>query len=46
VSWQIDPKLLIDLISDPDPAKAGKAMQAMMTMVKIDSEQLKIAISK
>ena len=46
VSWQIDPKLLIDLTSDPDPVKAGKAMQAMMTMVKIDSEQLKRAMAK
>ena len=46
VSWQIDPKLLIDLISDPDRVKAGKAMQAMMTMVKIDSEQLKRAMAK
>lgn len=46
VSWQIDPKMLIDLIADPDPAKAGKAMQAMMTMVKIDSEQLKRAMSE
>lgn len=43
VSWQIDPKLLIDLISDPDPVKAGKAMKAMMAMVKIDSEQLRRA---
>ncbi len=43
VSWQIDPKLLIDLISDPDPVKAGKAMKAMMTMVKIDSEHLRRA---
>jgi predicted 3-demethylubiquinone-9 3-methyltransferase (glyoxalase superfamily) len=46
VSWQIDPKLLIDMIADPDPVKAGKAMQAMMTMVKIDSEQLKLALAK
>ncbi|MFM9994883.1 MAG: VOC family protein [Phycisphaerales bacterium] len=46
VSWQIDPKLLIDMISDPDRAKAGKAMQAMMSMVKIDSEQLKRAVAK
>ena len=43
VSWQIDPKLLIDMVSDRDPVKAGKAMQAMMTMVKIDSEKLKQA---
>ncbi|QDV90892.1 3-demethylubiquinone-9 3-methyltransferase [Phycisphaerae bacterium RAS2] len=45
VSWQIDPKLLIDLIADPDPAKAAKAMQAMMSMVKIDSEALKRAMA-
>ncbi len=45
VSWQIDPKRLIEMISDPDPAKAAKAMQAMMTMVKIDSEQLERAWS-
>lgn len=44
VSWQIDPRLLIDLVSDPDPVKAGKAMQAMMTMVKIDSEQIERAV--
>ncbi len=43
VSWQINPRLLIDLITDPDSAKAGRAMQAMMTMVKIDSEALKRA---
>jgi predicted 3-demethylubiquinone-9 3-methyltransferase (glyoxalase superfamily) len=46
VSWQIDPKLLIEMITDPDPIKAGKAMQAMMTMVKIDSEQLKRAVAR
>jgi predicted 3-demethylubiquinone-9 3-methyltransferase (glyoxalase superfamily) len=44
VSWQIDPKVLIDMIAGPDQAKAAKAMQAMMTMVKIDSEQLKKAV--
>ncbi len=44
VAWQIDPKLLIDMITDPDAAKASKAMQAMMTMVKIDSEALEKAV--
>lgn len=44
VSWQIDPTLLIELISDPDPAKAGRAMAAMMTMQKIDSEELRKAV--
>lgn len=46
VSWQIDPKLLIEMIASPDPVKAGKAMQAMMGMVKIDSEQLKRALAE
>ncbi|MEQ8850634.1 MAG: VOC family protein [Phycisphaerales bacterium] len=46
VSWQINPKLLIDLINDDDPATVGKAMQAMMTMTKIDSEQLKRAMAE
>lgn len=46
VSWQIDPKLLIDMVTDPDPKKATKAMQSMMTMVKIDSEKLKQAWAK
>jgi len=45
VSWQIDPKALIEMIADPDPAKVGKAMRAMMTMVKIDSEQLNRAMA-
>jgi len=46
VSWQINPKLLIELITSSDPVKAGKAMQAMMTMVKIDSEQLQRALAR
>lgn len=46
VSWQIDPRLLIDLIADPDPPRAAKAMRSMMTMVKIDSEQLKRDIAE
>jgi predicted 3-demethylubiquinone-9 3-methyltransferase (glyoxalase superfamily) len=41
VSWQINPKVLIEMITDADASKAAKAMQAMMSMVKIDSEQLK-----
>ncbi len=46
VSWQIDPKLLIDVITGPDPAKAARAMRAMMGMVKIDSEQLERALAE
>lgn len=36
VSWQITPRRLIETISDPDPEKVKKAMEAMMTMTKID----------
>ena len=46
VSWQVDPQLLIDMITNPDEAIASKAMMAMMGMVKIDSEQLKSAVRK
>ena len=41
--WQITPTILPELLSDPDPAKAGRAMQAMMTMKKIDIATLKKA---
>jgi len=46
VSWQIDPKALIESIADPDPARVAKAMQAMMTMVKIDSELIERALAE
>lgn len=46
VSWQIDPKILIDMVSGTDPVKSAKAMAAMMTMVKIDSEQIKRAVAE
>lgn len=36
VSWQIVPNILIQLLNDPDPAKAGRVMQAMLKMKKID----------
>lgn len=46
VSWQINPKILIEAIGDRDPVKAKNAMSAMMQMVKIDGEQIKRAIAK
>ena len=36
LSWQIVPEALPRLFSDPDRAAAGRAMQAMFTMRKID----------
>ena len=35
VSWQITPRRLLELVGDPDPARASRAMEAMMTMRKI-----------
>jgi predicted 3-demethylubiquinone-9 3-methyltransferase (glyoxalase superfamily) len=43
VSWQIVPKVLFGLISDKDEAKAGRALQAMMKMKKLDIAALKRA---
>ena len=36
LSWQIVPDRLGELLSDPDPARAQAAMQAMLLMSKID----------
>lgn len=36
LSWQIVPTRLMELIQDPDPGRAKRAMEAMMTMSKID----------
>ncbi len=36
VSWQIVPGVLGELLGDADPAKAGRVMQAMMGMGKLD----------
>ena len=36
LSWQITPRRLMDLISDPDVGRARRAMLAMMEMRKID----------
>ena len=34
--WQIVPRVLMDGMTDPDPAVAKRVMEAMMTMRKID----------
>ncbi|HKS96610.1 MAG TPA: VOC family protein, partial [Terriglobia bacterium] len=43
LSWQIIPTALGKLLSDPDPAKSKRVMQAMLQMNKIDVEGLKKA---
>ena len=46
VSWQIVPKALAEMLADPDPQKAYRAMQAMLKMVKLDIAELKKAIDQ
>ena len=36
LSWQVVPKALIEMVTDSDPEKAGRAMEAMLKMQKID----------
>ena len=42
-SWQITPKRLMDLMTGSDRDKAKRAMEAMMTMKKIDIAALEAA---
>lgn len=46
LSWQVVPKILLDLLSDPDPAKSQKAMTAMLQMKKIDIAELRRAVAE
>ncbi|MFG2788034.1 VOC family protein [Streptomyces sp. NPDC048419] len=43
VSWQVIPELLDEMISDPDTAKSSRAMQAMLSMGKLDIATLEKA---
>ena len=45
VSWQVVPTQLIELLSNPDPEMARKAMQAMLQMKKIDLDGLRKAVA-
>jgi predicted 3-demethylubiquinone-9 3-methyltransferase (glyoxalase superfamily) len=43
LSWQIAPKRLEELIRDPDRARARRATEAMLAMVKFDIAALDVA---
>jgi predicted 3-demethylubiquinone-9 3-methyltransferase (glyoxalase superfamily) len=43
LSWQITPVALIQAITDPDPAAARRAFEAMMEMKKIDIAAIEAA---
>jgi predicted 3-demethylubiquinone-9 3-methyltransferase (glyoxalase superfamily) len=46
LSWQIVPTALTRLLSDPDPEKAQRVMQAMLQMRKIVIDDLEMAYEK
>jgi len=41
--WQVVPTVLLDMISDPDQEKAGRATKAMLSMKKLDIAALQKA---
>ena len=43
LSWQIVPRELNEMLSDPDQGRAGRAMEAMLKMGKIDIAELRRA---
>jgi predicted 3-demethylubiquinone-9 3-methyltransferase (glyoxalase superfamily) len=46
LSWQIIPKALGELLGDKDPARASRAMKAMLKMSKIDVAEMKRAAAQ
>ena len=45
VSWQVVPKTLIEMISDPDSERSQRAFSAMLQMKKIDIAKLQRAFA-
>ena len=43
VSWQVVPRRIIELLEDPDPGRAQRAMAEMMTQVKLDVARVEAA---
>jgi 2-polyprenyl-6-hydroxyphenyl methylase/3-demethylubiquinone-9 3-methyltransferase len=43
LSWQITPDVLLEFVTNPDPAISQRAMKAMMQMRKIDIAAIKAA---
>jgi predicted 3-demethylubiquinone-9 3-methyltransferase (glyoxalase superfamily) len=43
LSWQINPTVLGKMLSDPDPKKSKRVMEAMLRMKKIDIKRLQEA---
>jgi predicted 3-demethylubiquinone-9 3-methyltransferase (glyoxalase superfamily) len=43
LSWQVAPEGIITLFQDPDPARAERAMRAMLKMRKLDLATIQAA---
>jgi predicted 3-demethylubiquinone-9 3-methyltransferase (glyoxalase superfamily) len=43
LSWQVIPTALIEMMTDPDREKSGRAMEAMLKMKKLDIAELERA---
>ena len=43
LSWQVVPRVLPEMMSDPDPARSGRVMEAMLQMKKFDIAALRRA---
>ncbi len=46
LSWQVNPTILGKMLSDPDPKKSRRVMEAMLKMKKIDIAALKQAYAQ
>lgn len=44
--WQIVPQGLFELLSDPDPQRAQRATQAMLSMKKLDIDAIRAAADR
>ncbi|HUO23176.1 MAG TPA: VOC family protein [Caulobacteraceae bacterium] len=45
LSWQVVPDGFLDLMADPDPQRAARAMRAMMQMTKLEIGKLREAVA-
>ncbi len=46
VSWQVVPRVLNDLLRDPDRERAGQVMRRMLQMTKLDIAELQAAYAQ
>jgi predicted 3-demethylubiquinone-9 3-methyltransferase (glyoxalase superfamily) len=46
VTWQIVPRVLEQMLMDPDPRKTDRVMQAMLQMTKLEIKPLEDAYNQ